>query len=348
MKKIILSTFGLMLTVGAFARKLTDSITIQRITVADQMQVPLTWITLGTQGGPALNAQRSQPANVLLAGGKPMIVDCGDGAMERFAASGFTPTQATTVFISHLHVDHIGGLQGLIAIHWFQGSASSVPLTIYGPPGTDKLVAGILQSLSPTEEIARAEQPDKWTVAASVKVVILKTGADLMVNGVRVRAVQNSHFDNPPGNPQDNGTQSLSLRFDYQNYAIGYTGDTGPSDAVIALERKVNILMSEVTMRGEASRNIGRFKERSAIGATQVTRQQQDTGQQPNKNFHFIYQHLSPESAAKLAAAAEVQQLVFTHLAILAQTDVIAPTIIRQAQQFFKGKIAIAHDLDRF
>jgi len=348
MKKIILSTLGLMLTAGAFAQKLTDSITTQKIKAANQVQAPLTWITLGTQGGPAPNAQRSQPANVLLAGGKPMMIDCGDGAMERFAAAGFAPTQATTVFISHLHVDHIGGLQGLIALHWFQGSAGGVPLTIYGPPGTDKLVAGILQSLSPTEEIARAEQPDKWSLTASVKVVILKTGADMVVNGVRVRAVQNSHFDNPPGHPQDNGTQSLSLRFDYHNYAIGYTGDTGPSDAVIALERQVNILLSEVTMRGEASRNLPQFKRHPATGAAQAAGQQPDTGKQPYENIHFVYQHLSPEGAGKLAAAAEVQQLVFTHLALLAKTDVIAPTIIRQAQQFFKGKIVVAHDLDRF
>ena len=55
---------------------------------------PLTWITLGTQGGPAPSAERAEPANALVVAGKPWIVDCGDGAMERFATAGYTPGQA--------------------------------------------------------------------------------------------------------------------------------------------------------------------------------------------------------------------------------------------------------------
>ena len=333
-------------------------------------QHPLDWITLGTQGGPAPNPQRSQPANVLLVGNKAWIVDCGDGAMERFAAAGFAPPQANTVFISHLHVDHIAGLQGIIALHWFRGSVGSTPVTVYGPPGTDKLVAGIVQSLEPTEAIAQAEQPGKWSPADSVKVVTLKGGADMTIDGVRVRAVQNSHFDNPPGHPQDNGTQSLSYRFDSQGYAIGYTGDTGPSDAVVALEHHVNILFSEVTQRGAAGA-MGGPRRRPAGTTTQP-----GPGQQPGDRqkinagtvpagpgpgmrlhtgtdrqfgqFHFQYQHLSAANAAKLAAAAGVQCLVFTHLAIPGPTDSVAPRLIQQARQFFKGKVKVAHDLERF
>jgi ribonuclease BN (tRNA processing enzyme) len=80
---------------------------------------PLSWTTLGTQGGPILNAKRSQPANLLVVDGKPWLVDCGDGALERLAAAGYDPLQVNTAFISHLHMDHIGGLQGLIGLRWF-------------------------------------------------------------------------------------------------------------------------------------------------------------------------------------------------------------------------------------
>src|SRR5215813_8608246 len=81
----------------------------------------LSWITLGTQGGPSPSADRSEPANLLLVDGQPWIVDCGDGAMDRLAAAGFQPDQVHTAFISHLHPDHIGGLLGLIALHWIDG-----------------------------------------------------------------------------------------------------------------------------------------------------------------------------------------------------------------------------------
>src|SRR5690349_4608068 len=56
----------------------------------------LHWITLGTQGGPSIYGVRSEPANLLVVDGKPWIVDCGDGAMERLAAAGFSPDQVTT------------------------------------------------------------------------------------------------------------------------------------------------------------------------------------------------------------------------------------------------------------
>jgi ribonuclease BN (tRNA processing enzyme) len=95
---------------------------------------PLIWTTLGTQGGPILDAKRSQPANLLVVNGKPWLVDCGDGALERLAAAGYRPLQVKTVFISHLHMDHIGGLQGLIGLRWF-GTGKHTLFTIYGPPG---------------------------------------------------------------------------------------------------------------------------------------------------------------------------------------------------------------------
>jgi len=49
---------------------------------------PLSWTTLGTQGGPHPNAERSQPANLLVVDGKPWLVDCGDGVLERSQPRG--------------------------------------------------------------------------------------------------------------------------------------------------------------------------------------------------------------------------------------------------------------------
>lgn len=46
------------------------------------------WMTLGTMGGPIANAQRSQPANVLLTASGAVLVDVGDGAAEQLAKAG--------------------------------------------------------------------------------------------------------------------------------------------------------------------------------------------------------------------------------------------------------------------
>lgn len=296
----------------------------------------LSWITLGTQAGPRPNAERSQPANLLVVNGKPWIVDCGDGAMERLAAAGFSPTQVDTAFLSHLHLDHIGGLQGLIGLRLVVPSTKNV-LTIYGPPGTDAVVAGISQSLTPSVQIGLLLGVQVPTPERLTRVVIVKDGSDFNIGGVRVRAVRNSHFDEPPGHPADNGSQSLSYRFDYNGYGIGYTGDTGPSDAVAHLEEGVDLLVSEVfdlpTMIAFVTHD-AKFALPPQVVSGMIQ--------------HFQTQHLTPQQAGRIAAKAGVRRLVFTHLGIPGPTNAEAPKLIREAHETFKGEVVVAHDLDRF
>jgi ribonuclease BN (tRNA processing enzyme) len=294
---------------------------------------PLSWTTLGTQGGPHPNAERSQPANLLVVDGKPWLVDCGDGALERLAAAGYDPLQVNTAFISHLHMDHIGGLQGLIGLRWFETGKHSL-LTIYGPPGTDLVVAGIMQSLKPSVEIGvgvamAVRAPEELT-----KVVIIEDGSDLSVDGVRIRAARNSHFDDPPGYPADDGSQTLSYRFDYKDYGVGYTGDTGPSDAVAHLEKGVNLLVSEVIDLQAAI---------AMIHESEIPMQAKRAMIE-----HFSAQHITAQEVGRIAAEAGAQRLVFTHLSITGTTEANAPNLIREAHKSFKGEVLVAHDLDRF
>ncbi len=294
---------------------------------------PLTWITLGTQGGPIPNAKRSQPANLLLVGGKPWLVDCGDGALERLAAAGYEPSQVNTVFISHLHLDHIGGLQGLIGLRWFKPGKHSL-LTIYGPPGTDAVVAGILQSLKPSVRVEQGAGQDVITPEKLTRVVIVNDGSNLSVDGVRVRAVRNTHFDTSPGDAVNDGSQSLSYRFDYKGYGIGYTGDTGPSDAVTRLVKGVNLLVSEV------------IDLQAWIATTNAS--PMSAAEKQAVIAHFRTQHLTPQEAGKIATGAGVGRLVFTHLSIVGTVEATAPNLIKQAHESFKGAVLVAHDLDKF
>jgi ribonuclease BN (tRNA processing enzyme) len=290
------------------------------------------WITLGTSAGPPPDPGRSKAANVLVVDGHPWMVDCGDGAMERLVAAGFGPTQVNTAFISHLHLDHYGGLMALIALHWWlgPGDASNV-LTIYGPPGTDVVVNGILQSLTFQAQMA----PGKPAAGQVTRVVIVKDGSDLSVNGVRVRAVRNSHFD---GSPDDSVSQSLSYRFDYKGYGIGYTGDTGPSDAVTRLVKGADVLVSEV-------------EDKPAVVAQWTNRSYRSPEAKAEQIHHFATQHLSPQEAGAIAEGAGVRRLVFTHLTLAHGgpfTTDDAQKFINGAHETFKGEVIVAHDLDRF
>jgi len=293
---------------------------------------PMEWITLGTKGGPVPNAERSQPANALVVSGKPWLVDCGDGAMERLAAAGFRPTDVDTVFLSHLHMDHVGGLQGLIGLRWMMGAET--PLTIYGPPGAAGLVDGLIRSLAPTAEIGKYEAMKGLDPAKMVKVVTIRGGDSVDVAGVVVRAARNTHFDDAPGHPIENGSQSLSYRFDDGGYAITYTGDTGPSDAVGRLAKGSDILVSEVIDLDQAAANYDAKDMPAARKAAMLK--------------HLRTQHLSPQEAGRIAARAGVGELVFTHLSIFGPTAKEAPRLIFEAHETFSGEVLVARDLDRF
>lgn len=302
-------------------------------TAAPAVAAPLGWITLGTKGGPVPNAERSQPANLLLVDGKPWLIDCGDGAMERLAGAGYKPTDIDTVFISHLHMDHIAGLQGLIGIRWMMGAQT--PLVIHGPPGTKVLVDGLVRSLAPSLAIARSEPMKGLDPSRMVRVVEIEGGSDLAVGAVRVRAVRNSHFDSSPGHPIDNGSQSLSYRFDAPGFSVVYTGDTGPDAEVTRLAHGANLLVSEVIDLDQArqvyDKKVDMAPDRKAAMLN-----------------HLATQHLTPQAAGEMAAEAGVGKLVFTHLSIYGPTAKEAPRLIAGAHEKYKGEVAVARDLDRF
>jgi ribonuclease BN (tRNA processing enzyme) len=296
----------------------------------------LTWITLGTAGGPIVQTTRSQPANLLVVAGSPWLIDCGDGASQRLASAGFAPAQVNTLYLSHLHIDHTGGLQGLIGIRWM--TQAPEVLTIYGPPGTDALVAGIVASLRPAMQIGVGVQGTNWgkSIEDTVRVKILRDSSDMNIDGVRVRAVKNSHFADSEGRDAQNGSQSLSYRFDGRGRSIGYTGDTGPSSGVEELMREADVLVSEVSDPDPLIAFMSRQEPKMPAAAKMLLFK------------HFRTHHLTPDEAAKLAARAGVKRLVLTHLIALGETANFEARISSQISKTFKGEVVVAKDLDRF
>jgi glyoxylase-like metal-dependent hydrolase (beta-lactamase superfamily II) len=98
---------------------------VATVSGAAEDRTSLQWVRLGTRGGPIPGGVRSEPANLLVVGGMPWIVGCGDGAMDRLAAAGFTRCRAHVAFVSHPHVNHIGGLSVLNGLHGFTGAGSA-------------------------------------------------------------------------------------------------------------------------------------------------------------------------------------------------------------------------------
>ena len=106
-----------------------------------------TIVILGT-GTPIPDPDRTGPAVAIVVDSTAYLFDAGVGVVRRAAAAardgvvGLRAPRLGRVFLSHLHSDHTMGLNDVIFTPWIQGRVA--PLEVYGPPGTQRLVNGIL------------------------------------------------------------------------------------------------------------------------------------------------------------------------------------------------------------
>ena len=91
-------------------------------------------ILLGTKGGPAIRPNSSIPtSSLLLLDNQKIVVDAGLGVTQKLVNNQFDLRTLSTIFITHLHSDHILELGPLIYTSWATGLQSHV--NVYGPTG---------------------------------------------------------------------------------------------------------------------------------------------------------------------------------------------------------------------
>ncbi|WP_114950952.1 MBL fold metallo-hydrolase [Sphingosinicella terrae] len=293
------------------------------------------WITLGTRGGPIASPIRSQPANLLLNGGRAYLIDAGDGTAGQLAKAGVPANRIQAVFVSHLHFDHTAGLAGLLGLRWQTNAPNR--LRIYGPPGTAALVDGLLASMVPGTTagygVPGTPQADP---RGQVEVTELRDGATVALDGMTIRARSNSHYSFAPGSDLAARYQSLSLRFDLPGRSIVYTGDTGPSAAVEALARGADLLVAEM------------MDVEDTIAKVRLASPDLDPRAAAGMEAHLRNHHLLPGDVGRLAAQAGVGAVVVTHF-VGAETGSPAHlAYLREIAEHYDGPVVIANDLEGF
>lgn len=288
-------------------------------------------VTLGTMAGPMANPQRSQPATLLKWDGGMVLVDVGDGTLEQMAKAGITAVPLRSIVITHIHADHIGGLYALLARRY---QLIDPPVTIYGPPGTQAMVDGLVAALAPLKITSPAlpGMPPR-DPKDGVTVVEIGDGAELVIEGVAVRAVANTHYLSGKEAPDPSVAQSLSLRFELPGRSVVLSGDTGPSERVTELAKGADLLVASIL---------------DLDGAVATIRTSRPNAPEPffaAARAHFAEHHLSPQAAGQLAQAAGVKAVLFTHIGITPARMDAARAELAEA---WGGPVTFADDLGRY
>ena len=294
------------------------------------------WVTLGTMGGPMPSATRAEPANLLVHGGKLDLVDAGDGAATAFLRAGGNFRALRSIWISHIHFDHIGGLFGVLGLRL--QTRSQEPLTIYGPPGTRAIVDGLVAAMWPSARSGFGV-PGEVPIdpAATVRVVELDDGSTVMLGDTRVTAAANTHYSFPTGSEEARTFRSLSFRFDLPGKSVVYTGDTGPSQAVTTLAKGADMLVTELI---DVEVTVANLRRRAAdLSPTDLA----------NMETHLRTHHITTADIGAMAAAAGVKSVVITHIAGGGASDGDAnDRYVREVKRTFAGEVKVASDLQRF
>ena len=295
------------------------------------MPDPSSFTTLGTGGGPMQNPERSQPAHLLMVRDMPVLVDLGEGALRQLKAAGLDYRAVDHIFLSHHHFDHIGSLFACIGLNMM--IHRHTPLTLYGPPGTQKIVDGLLAACAVPHEAGFGATDQKLPDPADFVTVRELTPADtVQLDGCKVTCCENTHY-RPEAEHGTPGHLSLSFRFDLDDRAILFTGDTGPCAAVERLAQGVDLLVGEMV---DADRVLARFRKMNPNApeerAERIRR-------------HMTEHHLTAEQLGEMAARAGAKSVVAVHITNDSVTPATAEDYLSRIKSRFDGEARIGEDL---
>jgi ribonuclease BN (tRNA processing enzyme) len=155
------------------------------------------------------------------------LVDCGASSMIALRRFGVEPNAIETIFITHLHGDHFGGLPFLILDAQLI-SRRTVPLTVAGPPGLRQRLHQAMEVLFP----GSAAAPRRFRL----EVIEVDAGVATTVNGVTVTPFPVNHACGAP---------PYALRLECDGKSLAYTGDTQWVDTLITAARDVDLFVAE-------------------------------------------------------------------------------------------------------
>ncbi len=185
-------------------------------------------VVLGS-GTSVPHPQRAAAAFWLETATDSVLLDCGAEAAQRMAQEGVDWPNLDVIWISHLHLDHCGGLASfLFGLKWApQTEGRQKPLRIFGCQG----IGNLLRAIDESNNYGLFEQ------RFPIELHEVSAGnADFeMIPGLRAQTFSTPHT-----------RESLAIRLtDKDGVSVVYTSDTGFSEELASFAHGADLLILE-------------------------------------------------------------------------------------------------------
>jgi ribonuclease BN (tRNA processing enzyme) len=185
-------------------------------------------VVLGS-GTAVPHPRRASASHWLEARGGTVLLDCSAPAIHRMAQEDCDWVNLDAIWISHFHLDHVGGLAPFLfgTKHAPQTRARRKPLTIFGARGLEKL----FRAFDEANDYKLLSQP------FPVRVREVAPGTEFeIVTGLRAETFSTPHT-----------RESLALRLTETETkaSLVYTSDTGYADALADFAHAADLLLAE-------------------------------------------------------------------------------------------------------
>jgi ribonuclease BN (tRNA processing enzyme) len=220
---------------------------------------------LGTGG--AVNEERHQACLLVgwgdeSAGGR-LLLDTGSGldVVRQLVAVGCAPTAVRDIFVSHQHVDHVGGLEPLLLwniIRSFRerGEPPDEDTRVYAEP---RILADIERLLEAIASVAPR------LFGPRLRLLPTMDGATLPVRGGgRLTTFLVDH------QPRDGGAMGCLVELD--GVRLAYSGDTRPTARLIEAAQGVDVLVHEAGGLDEQATEVHRQGHSTAGDAARIAK----------------------------------------------------------------------------
>ena len=274
-------------------------------------------VLLGTAGGPRPHKTRAAPAQAIVVNDTVYVVDCGNGVARQLVLADLPLRSVRHIFITHHHSDHNADYGNLILLAWAAGLRTR--LDAWGPPPLERMT-DLFFAMNATDISARTGDEGRMPLRPLVHAHDVRGGGPVMHDdNVRVTAAVVHH---PPMVP------AFAYRFDAEDRSIVISGDTTPSESLVALARNADILVHE-----------------ALFDAASVDRLVAHVPNASDLRRSILSHHTTAEEAGRIAAEAQVGTLVLSHLIPSEDPAVTEAMWSDAARKHFGGRILVGRDL---